>query len=640
MVSDTTTGSPTLRQRLSYTVDHVLSKGVFGVFLLAVIGTLLILFVLVPALLALQIVTSRRGSWSDVPSLIWSDFAQVFKLGKASGPWVDQLGAALVALLGIFFTGILFGILVKSVGDKITKLRETGSQIIAEHHTAIIGWSSIGETVVEQLAVANANQRKPVVAILDTRSKLANETATKDLEVRNTRVMFRKGKPIKPADLDIVRVDLADHVIVMADWAADNYDEQIITQLLALSRYKDKHPNWNSTVVAPLKNGQNTPSAEIAAEYPVVILDVRQFLSRLMLRTTLQPGLYSVYTDLFNFDGDELYFTSEPTLVGKTLGEALSAYPTSSPVGIKTPQGALLHPDLETVIGPEDQLVIITADDDTAIVGPVPEFDDTAIISATSATAGGQQSSRSRWLIVGWSPTLGDLLNELADYSPEGVDVDIVCREDDLVRISDADTAHDGIDVTVSTWHDHVDPSRMLHDKKLSSFNYVVIFNQITDPESRDRSTFMVMLQATAIAEAAPADQRPVIVTELIEPKLRKLCKPGLGDIVVDSEMVALMTAQLSENPGLLPIMVDLCDAGGSEIYLKDSSMYVRPGSVTYATAVEAARRRGEIAIGYRRRADATNAKANFGIRINPKKDAVFDIAPGDQLIVIAEDQY
>jgi hypothetical protein len=308
-------------------------------------------------------------------------------------------------------------------------------------------------------------------------------------------------------------------------------------------------------------------------------------------------------------------------------------------VGIKTSQGAVLHPDLNTVIGPEDQLVVITRDDDTAIIGPVTEFDEAAIVSAPAPVSGAIQTSRQRWLFVGWSPTLGDFLHELDSYSFETVEAEIICREGDVTRISAADTAHDGIDVTVSAWPDHVDPAQILHDKKMASFDYVVIFNQATAADSRDRSTFMVMLQALAIAQTAPEDRRPVVVTELIEPKLRKLCKPGLGDIVVDSEMVALMTAQISENPELLPIMVDLCDANGSEIYLKDIGLYVRPGPVNYATAVEAARRRGEIAIGYRRHADAADPAAHFGITINANKNSILNVAPGDQLIVIAEDQ-
>lgn len=632
-----TTGRPTLRQRLTYTVDLILSKGVAGVFLLAVIGTLLLLLVLVPILVTVQIVATNTGAWSDIPNQIWVGFAQVFKLGKAQGPWIDQLSAALVAIIGIFFTGILFGILIRSVSEKMARLRDTGGQIIARNHTAILGWSSIGETLLEQLAFANENQRNPAVAVLDSQSKLKNEEAIKFTDTRNTRVMFRKGRVHKPEDFDIIRVDLSNRVIIMADWGADNYDERIITSLLALSRYKEKKPDWNATVVAALKNGRDTASAAIAAEYPVVILDVGQFLTRLMLRTTLQPGLYTVYTDLFNFGKDELYFVHEPTLIGKTLGEALLAYPESAPVGIKTPDAALLHPDLDTVIGPEDQLVVIAHDDDTAVVGAVPDIDETTI-NATFAKA--PNGGGTNWLFIGWSPALADVLAELSNYSTEPVSVELVCREDDLVRISDADTRHPHVDVTVSEWPNHVDPSTMLYEKKLGSFDYIVIFNQLADLDIRDSSTFMVMLQANAIAHSLPAEDRPAIVTELLEPKLRKLCKPGAGDIVVDSEMVALMTAQLSENPGLLPILVDLCDAAGSEIYLKAVGLYVKPGSMNYATLVAAARRRGEIAIGYRRNADTGNKKKNFGIMLNANKNTIIDVDPADQLIVLAADQF
>jgi hypothetical protein len=232
------------------------------------------------------------------------------------------------------------------------------------------------------------------------------------------------------------------------------------------------------------------------------------------------------------------------------------------------------------------------------------------------------------------------VLSELSSYATETMNVELICREDDVDRIVDSHTKHPRINFNVSAWPEHVDPSTMLHDKKFGSFDYVVIFNQMTENTLRDSSTFMVMLQATAIAHAMPVEERPAIVTELIEPKLRKLCKPGIGDIVVDSEMVALMTAQLSENPGLLPILVDLCDAAGSEIYLKDVGLYVTPGSMNYATLVAAARRRGEIAIGYRRSADTGNKKANFGIKLNVSKNTVIEVDPADQLIVIAEDQF
>jgi len=43
-----------------------------------------------------------------------------------------------------------------------------------------------------------------------------------------------------------------------------------------------------------------------------------------------QSGLSVVHTELLDFDGDEIYIAEAPTLVGRTLGEALFLYPESS----------------------------------------------------------------------------------------------------------------------------------------------------------------------------------------------------------------------------------------------------------------------------------------------------------------------
>jgi hypothetical protein len=56
------------------------------------------------------------------------------------------------------------------------------------------------------------------------------------------------------------------------------------------------------------------------------------------------------------------------------------------------------------------------------------------------------------------------------------------------------------------------------------------------------------------------------------------------------------------------------------------------------ATLVEAGRRRGEIAIGYRRTAFAMDAGANYGVRVNPPKSELVTLHGGDQVIVVADD--
>jgi hypothetical protein len=53
---------------------------------------------------------------------------------------------------------------------------------------------------------------------------------------------------------------------------------------------------------------------------------------------------------------------------------------------------------------------------------------------------------------------------------------------------------------------------------------------------------------------------------------------------------------------------------------------------------VDAARRRGHVAIGYRLAAKTSDAAAGYGVSVNPPKDTSVSFAPDDRVIVIAED--
>jgi ion channel POLLUX/CASTOR len=72
---------------------------------------------------------------------------------------------------------------------------------------------------------------------------------------------------------------------------------------------------------------------------------------------------------------------------------------------------------------------------------------------------------------------------------------------------------------------------------------------------------------------------------------------------------------------------------------LKRADDYVLTGQpVNFYTVVEAARQRGEIAIGYRLHAQAESAAAAYGIQINPKKSNLVTFSEGDRIIILAEE--
>ena len=70
---------------------------------------------------------------------------------------------------------------------------------------------------------------------------------------------------------------------------------------------------------------------------------------------------------------------------------------------------------------------------------------------------------------------------------------------------------------------------------------------------------------------------------------------------------------KLSENRYLKNVFADLFAAEGSEVYLKPLGDYVNgAGEVSFATLCEAALRRGEVAIGYRIAAEASEAAVHL----------------------------
>jgi len=98
-----------------------------------------------------------------------------------------------------------------------------------------------------------------------------------------------------------------------------------------------------------------------------------------------------------------------------------------------------------------------------------------------------------------------------------------------------------------------------------------------------------------------------------------------------------LMMSQISENSDLLEVFSDLFDADGSEIYLKPMENYVdvrKP--LNFYTLVEAARRRGECAIGFRIRAESDRPESAFGVYVNPSKSKLVQFDAQDEVIVLA----
>ena len=88
--------------------------------------------------------------------------------------------------------------------------------------------------------------------------------------------------------------------------------------------------------------------------------------------------------------------------------------------------------------------------------------------------------------------------------------------------------------------------------------------------------------------------------------------------------------AQISENANMAPLIKELLDESGSELYMKPVAEYVAIGeSVNSYTLTESAARKGEVFVGYRH--------AGEDVVVNPNKTEMIIFGESDQVVVIAE---
>jgi ion channel POLLUX/CASTOR len=239
-------------------------------------------------------------------------------------------------------------------------------------------------------------------------------------------------------------------------------------------------------------------------------------------------------------------------------------------------------------------------------------------------------------LLLGWNRRAPVIIYELSRYVAPGSALTIAADTPDL------DDVVAGLSIAsanLAVEYGHVDTTSRtaLEALDIPAYDHVLVlgYSDLLAPQPTDTSTLVTLLHLRKIADAAGVHIN--VVSEMVDVRNRELAEvTRADDFVVSNKLVSLMLAQASENDMLGAIFDDLLDEEGSEIYMRPIEAYVTPGiPVNFYTITEAARQRGEVAIGYH--CPRPGAKAN-GIVVNPGKAAAVEYQPGDRLIVLARD--
>jgi hypothetical protein len=632
------------RAKLRYKSDQFLSSGAGKQLLLLFVLTMIV--VVFHVVVATILSTSTSGAGDSFGERFWFFFTRVLDAGTMGGDegTVLRIVATFDTIIGVIVAGLLISSLAGNFQERLEAIKKGGSPVIEDGHFLILGWSEKIFSVVDQLTEANLGKKLTIVVMADG-DKVAMEDDLRDKVVHQDRckLVVRAGSSVSLHDLTRVSFERAQAIIVLVDQKdveePNRADGRIIKTLLALYNHPDARGRADRLrITAEVMLAENKEIANIASSNRAQVVKTNEMVSKIILQTSRITGLSLVYDELLRFEGNEIHFVKAPQAIGRPFREILLDFPNACVVGVAKASGEShqLNPPGDYVIQPDEELLVLAEDDNipyAAYAGPLRGMQ----ISAPAS--GPRDKPVEHMLVLGWNEKIFPIVAEFDNYVGTGSTLTLVNSQEVDARQA-ALTAECGELKNVQVRHLVGEFTSRALMERLQPQNYptVMVLGDAPTAEAADTRAIIALLLLRDFRRRAGVESQEVC-SEILDPKNRELAATTeIHDIVISNETVSMVLAQVTNEPRIGPILEDLFESEGSEIYLKDISLYVRPGEpTTFEHLIMAAMSRNELVLGLQ----ATNEDAaqRYGIVLNPKnRQQPWTPKAGDRLIVMAED--
>ncbi len=587
----------TWRDRLRYSFDASLHRGPEAV-ILWLAGAAMLLVLVGGGFIVLLDQAPER----DASEALWLSLTRALDPGNlaADRSWKLRAITLLTSLGGVLVISTLVGVLGSCLQMRLARLGRGRSRVLETGHVLVLGDSPHLPLLVSELVQAHGKR----IVVLSERDKLEQEE-----RLSNPRVICRRGSPMSVADLALVNPTAARSVVLLSPEHAEA-DGQVIRALLALTHVCG---GQRPPTVAEIRETANADAARLAGGPGLHVVERPRMAAQVLVRSCLDPGISGAYEELLDFEGQSLFLKSEASLQGRSFGEALSAFEGRTLLGLRRADGTIeMNPRMETTIEAGDRLICLAARPDER-PAMVRSANPAAI--APSTLRGVESTSI---LLLGWSNLAPIVLSEL------NASVGVGSR---LTVVSERPVALPGL-CHLETEVVLGDPAsrELLEELDVQSFDHIVVLSGPGRPEAADARTLLTLLHLRDLETHECYN----VVAELQDeasPALAQVTE--VDDFVLPGRIAGLMMAQLALRGELAAVLQDLVDSEGSELHLKPAPDYVQAGSpVNFATVVEAARQRREVAVGYLRHRER--------LCVNPFKSQSVAFGPEDRILVLS----
>lgn len=623
-----------LSDRWKYAFDNTISKG--SIVLISWLGLIAIVFVCIIAVVTWALVDRNP---TNLFEQVWSSIITTiagFDLTEGL-PWLQRVSLLVIVLVNLFGVSILVGLIITGIEEKLHALRRGRSIVLETDHIVILGWSSVVFSVLSELAIANESLPDAAVVIMGNEDKVTMEEEIRT-RIRNrgrTRMIVRSGVPSDMADLEIVNLNMAKSIVILSP-QNENPDASVIKTLLAVTKNPNRRPEPYH-IVTEIVDPKNLDIAKVVGQDEVELVLTGDLVARIIAQVCRQPGLSSIYTELFSYTGNEIYFQTEPPLTDKTFGEALLAYEDSAVIGLcRSGEMPQINPPLETRIQAGDRIILIAQDDSTIRFSG---YQNVTVDEAMIRTVPSLKLEPEKILILGWNWRATTIVQQLNEYVAAGSTVTVVAQTEDA-EANFSEGARELTHLTLTFQAGDITDRRLLDSLALEKMNCVIIlsYSDRLDPEEADAYTLTTLLHLRDIAKRNSYNFS--ITSEIMNVSNEPLAQIAqVDDFIVSDRIVSSILSQIANTKMLAPVIADLLNSENAEIYLKPVENYVELGQpINFYTVVESAKRRHEVAIGYRLKKYFNDSSKAYGVVLNPNKSNRVTFAEGDRIIVVAKE--
>ena len=259
-------------------------------------------------------------------------------------------------LLGIGLIGYLLGTVAEAVIDRVSRRRKGLARMKNKDHLVICHCPSIAKILqISEEFRASISKEVPVVVVDDQLNEAPDEFQTHSIELI-------KGVPAMESNLIRASASQAAGVIVLSPDPSDPASDAQSFAAASAVTHLDRKPGQR--LVVEVTRRENLPMMERLGADGLVPLE--GFGERLLVQELMNPGLRQVFDELVSYrSGAEFYITTHELPVRPFLDYQIAALKFDAKLQIvgRGHQGQTeLQPPPETMLEPDDQLVVLAGD--------------------------------------------------------------------------------------------------------------------------------------------------------------------------------------------------------------------------------------------------------------------------------------